>query len=106
MSTIKNYKKIEIVHHQKFLSVLEELENQGLIDGYTTLSVHSGYGPLKGEFLGDHLTEEQFYTFIIYPGEPSKLVDEIKKRQSIDTLLIFSSDIVSHAITSKDLGKN
>lgn len=88
-------KKIEIIHGSTFSSVLDTLVKQKLIDGFTSLAIHSGNGPLKGAYDGDHLTDDQYLSLILHDGETEELYKEIKRLYPARKLLMFESDIVN-----------
>ncbi len=69
--------KIELIHNKEVLRVLKSLMTKDRAFGFTTLNVHQGYGPLKGEYKEDHIGDEQFFSIILI--EDDKKADELIK---------------------------
>lgn len=86
-------KKFEIVHGPLFLNALEELEKANIIPGYTTFTVHSGSGPIKGNYMGDHLTDDQYYSFIIMDAEADHLIKKIEDVYKGGRVSLLTSEI-------------
>ena len=52
--------KLEIIHNKQILKLLKDLMKTDDLYGFTCLSVHEGYGPLRGEYKKDHIGDEQY----------------------------------------------
>lgn len=74
--------KLEIIHGNEVLKAISSLRGENLIEGFTTLNVHRGYGPKDGDIYSDFISESHFYTFIILKNEKDikPVIDELKKR--------------------------
>lgn len=87
--------KLEIVHNKKILMTLEKLRAEEKISAFTTMKVFKGYGPLKGEYNSDFISDEQYFTIIIVDNEEiaNQIVGEIKKKSAYTKFLYYTCEI-------------
>jgi nitrogen regulatory protein PII len=85
--------KIEIIHNKEILNLLKtSMRNEEKL-GFTTIMVHEGYGPLKGEYKEDHIGDQQFYTIILFDNEKKAedTINLLHKKAPTNNFLAFKS---------------
>lgn len=63
--------KLEVIHKENALTLIEDECRAHGITGFTTMEVHAGFGPMMGEYHDDP-TDTQYYTVIIMPDEKAE----------------------------------
>jgi hypothetical protein len=85
--------KVEIIHNKEILNLLKTSMRKEEQLGFTTLMVHEGYGPLKGEYKEDHIGDQQFYTIILFENEKKAedTLNLLNKKAPSNNFLAFKS---------------
>lgn len=87
-------KKIEIIHDELVFESLQAMAEEGVIDGYTTLDVLQGQGPLKGSYRQDYIRGRQYYTFaVVEDSETEPFLKGLKKRLHNTEIALIVSDV-------------
>jgi PII-like signaling protein len=87
--------KLEVIHNKNFLNTLRDLQTGETLKGFTTLSVHHGFGTLKGEYKADHFGDEQYLTIVILENEQQvqSLIKLFKQRASSNKIICLTSQV-------------
>ena len=87
--------KIEIIHNRKVLRLIKDLMEMSHLYGFTTLNVHEGYGPLKGEYKVDHIGDEQFFTIVLLEEKEkvTNFIAALKKRSGDHKFILMTSEV-------------